>query len=150
MLKRRWPIKRKVRVGMNLRYGDTRFRDQWCSTRLKASYLIQKVAFSQCVFITATLKPGLKFVLLGFFSNFSKLFNFSAIFVPVPFCQLVRIWNLFLTILLASKNLQPNFEFRGVWRSLSMAGVDSHCDKWPLELLERAFFAYFSNPSTPE
>ena len=55
-----------------------------------------------------------------FLSNFSKLFNFSAIFVPVPFCQLVRIWSLFLSILFPSKYLQPNFEVRWVSGSLSL------------------------------
>ena len=55
---------------------------------------------------------------VGFFF-LSKLFNFSVIFVvPVPFCQLVRIWSLFLSILLASKYLQPNFEVQGVKGSL--------------------------------
>ena len=54
-----------------------------------------------------------------FLSNFSKLFNFSAIFVPVPFCELVRIWSSFLSILLCSKYLQSNFEVPGPLRSLS-------------------------------
>ena len=60
-----------------------------------------------------------------FLSNFSKLFNFSAIFVPVPFCQLVQIWSLFLSILLASKYLQPNFEVQGVKGSLSVGLIPS-------------------------
>ena len=47
------------------------------------------------------------------------MFNFSAIFVPVSFCEFLRIWSSFLSILLASKYLQPNFEVRGVLRSLS-------------------------------
>ena len=64
------------------------------------------------------LRTGLKSDF--FLSNFSKLFNYSAIFVPVPFCQLVRIWSLFLSILLASKYLQPNFEVLGVKGSLSV------------------------------
>ena len=55
-----------------------------------------------------------------FLSNFSRLFNFSAIFVPVPFCQLVRICSLFLSISLASKYLQPKFEVRTVSGSLSL------------------------------
>ena len=55
-----------------------------------------------------------------FLSNFSKLFNCSAIFVPLPFCQFVRIWSLFLSILIALKYLQPNFEVWCVNGSLSV------------------------------
>ena len=55
-----------------------------------------------------------------FLSNFSKLFNYSAIFVPVPFCELVRIWSSFLSILLCSKYLQSNFEVPGPCGSLSL------------------------------
>ena len=36
-----------------------------------------------------------------------KIFRY---FVPVPFCQLVRIWTLFLSICIDSKDLQSNFE----------------------------------------
>ena len=39
-----------------------------------------------------------------------KFSNFSTIFVPVLFCNFLRIWNSFLLISLASKYLQPNFE----------------------------------------
>ena len=46
-----------------------------------------------------------------FFSlKFSKFLKFSGFFVPVPFCQLVRIWTLFLSICIDSKDLQSNFE----------------------------------------
>ena len=52
----------------------------------------------------------------------NKLFNFPAIFVPVLFCQIVQIWSLFLSMLVASKYLPeyllPNFENRVVKGSL--------------------------------
>ena len=54
-----------------------------------------------------------------FFQNFQKLFNSSAIFVPVPFCELVRIWSSFLSILLCSKYLQS--------LPPTCSRVDSHC-----------------------
>ena len=78
------------------------------------------------------LRTGLK---SDFFSlsNFSKLFNFSDIFVPMPFCQLVRIWSLFLSILLAQKYLQPNFEVQGVSGSLSLGLIPTVLIEGPLE-----------------
>ena len=48
-----------------------------------------------------------------------KFSKFSTIFVPVLFCNFLRIWNSFLLISLASKYLQPNFKVWGVLRSLS-------------------------------
>ena len=54
-----------------------------------------------------------------FFSlKFSKFLKFSVFFVPVPFCQLVQIWNLFLSICIDSKDLQSNFEVPVVCGSL--------------------------------
>ena len=50
----------------------------------------------------------------------SNLFNFSAIFVLVPFCELVRIWSSFLSILFCSKYFQSNFEVPALSRSLSL------------------------------
>ena len=73
--------------------------------------------------------------LIFYLSNFSKFFNFSAIFVPVPFCEFLQIWSSFLSIQLASKYLQPNFEIQGVLRSLSTALI-------PTVLLEGLFLYY--------
>ena len=63
-----------------------------------------------------------------FLSNFSKLFNFSAIFVPVPFCELVRIWSSFLSILLCSNYIQSNFEVPCPLRSISLGLIPTVLD----------------------
>ena len=39
------------------------------------------------------------------------------IFVPVPFCELVRIWTLLLSIYIDSEDLQSNFEVPAVFGS---------------------------------
>ena len=57
-----------------------------------------------------------------------KFSNFSTIFVPVLFCNFLRIWNSFLLISLASKYLQPNFEVWGVLRSLSTGLIPTVID----------------------
>ncbi len=68
--------------------------------------------------------------------NFQKILKFSSIFVPVPFCKLVRIWTLLLSIYIDSKDLQSNFEVPVVcgstyfWVSLY---------KLPTVLLRRCF-----------
>ena len=49
-------------------------------------------------------------------SNF-QIFKFSSIFVFVPFCELVRIWTLLLSIYIDSKDLQSNFEVPAVFGS---------------------------------
>ena len=48
-----------------------------------------------------------------------NLIFFSAMFVPVPFCEFLRIWSSFLSRLLCSKYLQSNFDVPGSLRSLS-------------------------------
>ena len=50
-------------------------------------------------------------------SNFQKFLKFSSILVPVPFCKLVRIWTLLLSIYIDSKDLQSNFEVPAVFGS---------------------------------
>ena len=48
-------------------------------------------------------------------SLFFQIFqNYSAIFVPVPFFEIVRIWSSFLSILLCSKYLQFNFDLLSI------------------------------------
>ena len=49
--------------------------------------------------------------------QFSKIPQISSIFVPVPFCKLVRIWTLLLSIYIDSKELQSNFEVSAVFGS---------------------------------
>ena len=44
---------------------------------------------------------------------------FQSFFVPVPFCELVRTWSSFLSILLWSNYLQSNFGVPGPCGSLS-------------------------------
>ena len=44
---------------------------------------------------------------------------FQSFFVPVPFCELVRTWSSFLSILLWSHYLQSNFGVPGPCGSLS-------------------------------
>ena len=51
--------------------------------------------------------------------KYSKLFNFSAIFVSVTFCDFFKICNSFLSIQLYSKYLQSNLEVPNILRSLS-------------------------------
>ena len=48
------------------------------------------------------------------FSKFPQIFKFSSIFVFVPFCELVRIWTLLLSIYIGSKDLQSNFKVPAV------------------------------------
>ena len=55
-----------------------------------------------------------------FLSNLSKLFNFSAIFVPVTFCKFLPTWSSLLSTMLCSKYLQSNFEVLGPLRSLGL------------------------------
>ena len=75
------------------------------------------------------------------------MFNFSAIFIPVPFWELVRIWSSFLSILLCSKYLQSNFEVPGPLRSLSLGLIPTVIaaifHKWFEIRSEVAFFLYF-------
>ena len=52
-----------------------------------------------------------RWILTFFFLwNFQNSKKFQFFFVYVPFCQLVRIWTLFLSICIDSKDLQSNFE----------------------------------------
>ena len=41
---------------------------------------------------------------------FFQIFKISGIFVPMPFYELVQIWNLCLSICIDSNDLQSNFE----------------------------------------
>ena len=59
------------------------------------------------------------------FRTGQKFDFFSAMFVPVPFGEFLRIWSLSLSILLALKYLQPNFEVRSMLRSLSMGLIST-------------------------
>ena len=56
-------------------------------------------------------------------------------------CQLVRIWSLFLSILLASKYLQLNFEVPGVKGSLSVGLIST--------VLERRCFCFWREIHLP-
>ena len=64
------------------------------------------------------------------------MFNFSAIFVPVPLCKLLRTWSSFLSILLCSKYLQSNFEVPGPCGSLS----------WGLSFTVTLYFSAYFTP----
>ena len=91
---------------------------------------------------------------------------FFQVFVPVPFCEFLRIWSSFLSILFASKYLQPNFEVWGVLRQRELnwghfARVDSHflfmntswllLNKISFSKFHWTFFSSFlQNYSTPE
>ena len=57
-----------------------------------------------------------------------------------PFCEFLRIWSSFLSILLASKYLQPNFEVWGVLRFLFMITSCSCIRFLSLNLIELFFF----------
>ena len=57
---------------------------------------------------------------VGFFFKVFKIVQFFSQFIPVPFCELVRIWSSFLSILLCSNYLQYNFEVPGPLRSISL------------------------------
>ena len=55
-----------------------------------------------------------------------SIFQLFLLLCAVPFCEFLQIWSSFLSILFASKYLQPNFEVLDVLRSL-ITGLNSHC-----------------------
>ena len=50
-------------------------------------------------------------------SGLGYLASYNEVFVPVPFCELVQVWTLLLSIYLDSKDLQSNFEVPAVFGS---------------------------------
>jgi hypothetical protein len=80
------------------------------------------------------------------FSRFVYQLATKPIFDPVPFCELVRIWSSFLSIIFCSKYLQSNFEVPGPCGSLSLGLIPTVQGPCHEEQFHQSYFKKYFAP----